>query len=164
MFSRYLAVAVLSTIVVFGARYYPRPLECSAQALFEPQEPAAMSPAERDRHEHLVDVGSRRGSFAELTESLTGQLTSGTIGLREATERLFYYCVQNYPEHLEHVALAETGQNIKTMLAANLLRSFRSAREHGCGVTPNDELLARLDRELRELPYEAEAAGRIVQH
>jgi hypothetical protein len=121
-----------------------------------------MSESERERHAELADLQSRRDRFVAIADMLDKELHRGAISLCEATERLFFYCVQNYPEHLDNVALAEMGRNIKTRLARNLLRAFEG--DQGPGITAAvDEAAVRLEREMRELRFEEESAGRIEE-
>lgn len=162
MFRRYLAVTAGSMALIVGVQFYPQGEKRRQRAVFPEEQPSTMTATERERYEQLVDMRARRDGYAKIADLLTRELARGAIDLREATERLFYYCVQNYPEHLEYVLLAETGQNIKTRLARNLLRAFHSAQEDGDGFGI-DEIVVRLDRELCDLPYEEEKAGRLQQ-
>jgi hypothetical protein len=166
MFSRFLAASALSIVAIAGVRYY---CDASAaprqqQAIFPEDQPTSMTGPERARCEQLLDSSQRRGAYAQLAEHLAHALEAGTMGLGDATERLFYFCLQNYPEHLEHVAFAEQGEHIKTKLARNLVRAFPTPQAGGAANAAQAEVAVRLDRELHELPYEADSSGRVEPH
>jgi len=166
MLSRFMAVSALSIVAIAGARYYhaaSAPPERPQTALPEDQ-PAPMEGTERERHEQLSDLALRRGAYARLADQLGHELEGGTMALGDATERLFYFCLQNYPEHLQFVACIEPGEHIKTKLARNLTRPFSMPRAEGDAGSPTTEIAARLDRELRALPYEAESSGGLERH
>jgi hypothetical protein len=160
MLCRYLAVTTVLLVVVVGARFNPHAADRRERPIFMAEQPSTMTGTDRERYEQLVDLRARRDEYSKIDDLLTKELARGAINLREATERMFYYCIQNYPEHLEYVSVAETGQNIKTRLARNFLGGFQTAQNDGAksGI---DEIVVRLDRELRELPYEEESADRL---
>jgi hypothetical protein len=97
----------------------------------------------------------RRGVFIQFADRVGGELMRGEVGLATATERLFYFCLQNYPEYMENIWTVEPGRNIKTKIANNLVRTLVKAEEPPNPSAERAALLGRLDRELRELPYEA---------
>jgi hypothetical protein len=163
MFRRYLAVTAVSMVVVVGARLSTGLVERREPAIVVEEQLSTMSEADRERCERLADLQTRRDGYAQIAELLTKELARGAINLREATDRLFYYSIQNYPEHLGNVAVAEPRQNIKTCLARHLLRQFLWAREDGLGGPDVEAVVARLNREFRELPYEEERIGRLQQ-
>jgi hypothetical protein len=109
--------------------------------------------ADSDSDRELDDQLQRRHRFADFTQRLTIALADGTISLREATERLFYFCLEAHPRYLDNVWEIESGQHVKTKIAQNLVRWARSADNS----TKQDAMLARLEHELRELPYDDEA-------
>jgi hypothetical protein len=161
MFSRYLAATALSIAVIAGVRSYLSAIDPPrhTQAIPEAEMPANMGQAERERFEDLRDVARRRGEYAKFAEALTLELERGTIGLREATERIFYFCIQNYPEHLDHAGFAEEGLNIKTKIARNLVRTPGPISAIPAAAARTEDVTARLERELRELPYEEESGA-----
>jgi hypothetical protein len=162
MFSRCLAMTTLSIVAIGGVRYFPGSIEMPKQARMSLQQPSPMG-GDQERYAQLADLHSRRDVYATVAALLENGLVRGTIDLGEATDRLFYFCVQNYPEHLEFVLMVETGQNIKTRLARNLMGTCQLALEDGRGGSCVDEIIARLNRELRDLTYEDEESGRLEQ-
>jgi hypothetical protein len=163
MFRRYLAVTSVSMVVVAGVRFSPHMIERRERAIGAKEQPSTTIEADHERYERLADLQTRRDGYARIAELLTKELARGAIDLREATDRLFYYSIQNYPEHLENVSLAEQGQNVKTCLARHLVRELLWAREDGWGGPDVDAVVVRLNREFQELPYEDERAGRLAQ-
>src|SRR6202035_3491559 len=105
MLSRFIAVSTLSMVAIAGVRYYGNASASpqGQQAVFPADPPAAMDECERERYEQLQDRARRRGVYAQLAAKLTHELEAGTMLLSDATERTFYFCLQNYPEHLEFV-------------------------------------------------------------
>jgi hypothetical protein len=157
MFSRYLAVTALS---IAGIRSYRNAVEPPRRpwVMLEAELPSTMDPANLERYEELRDLARRREAYAKFADQLTLELGNGTIRLREATDALFYFCIQNYPEQLEHARFAGQGLNIKTHIARNLAETSGPASASGPGDAGNEDVAARLERELSELPYEAESS------
>jgi hypothetical protein len=162
MFSRYLAVTALSIAAIAGVRSYRNAAEPPRRswAMLEAELPSTMDPANLERYRELQDLARRREAYATFAEQLTLELANGTIKLREATDALFYFCIQNYPEQLEHARFAEDDLtlNIKIKIARNLVRSTWPPSVSGPGDAQIEEAAARLERELCELPYETECS------
>jgi hypothetical protein len=76
----------------------------------------------------LNDQSARRARFAQFADQLTSKMADGQISMREATERVFYYCLQQYPEHLENVLTVAPGKDVKIALADNLVASLEAYR------------------------------------
>lgn len=154
MFSRCLAVTALSIAAIAGVRSYRNAVDPPGRpwAVIEADLASPMDPADRERYEELCDTARRRGAYAKFAEQLTLELGNGTIKLREATDALFYFCVQNYPEQLEHARFAGHSLSIKTKIARNLVETSDPA-------STSPPVAARLERELRELPYEEECSA-----
>jgi hypothetical protein len=161
MFSRCLAVGSLSLALVGGAQFYPdRWADRSESLTVRGEDVAAQSGYDGERRQALIDLRCRRDAFAQFLARLGGELTRGETRLGEATERLFYYCLQNYPEHLENVSHAEQGRHIKTRLARSILRGL-GAVQFQPDVPPNHgEVLARLEQEVSEVTYDKDPDGR----
>jgi hypothetical protein len=157
MFSRYLAVTAVSIAAIAGFRSYRNAVEQPPRprAALEAELPETMEPADRERYEELRDRSRRRDEYAKFAEQLTLELEHGTIKLREATDALFYFCIQNYPEQLEHARFAEEGLHIKTKIARSFMRSSWTDPPSGAGI---EDVVARLHGELGELRYEEESS------
>jgi hypothetical protein len=164
MVARYLSVVALSFGVIGSVRFIAT---TSAPPRSSISSPAALSSStnefDQERGAALVDQKFRRERYVTLVDRLEKGLLQGTICLREATERLFYYCVENYPEIIDFMVLAETGKNIKTRIARSFLRGFHIAQAERYGGSAMDDIVERLERELGDLPYEQEQAGRLEQ-
>jgi hypothetical protein len=162
MVARYLAVVTFSLGVVGGVQFIastgalPRSCRSSPAVLSSPT-----SEFDQERGAELADWKARRARYVVFADILEKRLLGGTIRLFEATERLFFFCVENYPEHLDFLTLIETGRNIKTRIANNLVRGFRCAQAERFGGSAMDGIVERLERELGELPYEEQLAGRL---
>jgi hypothetical protein len=154
MLSRFIAVTAFSVATVLGVHLYrtwsaPAPTGRDITAVGE--DLSVMDEVNRERAQQLHDTWRRWLAFNQLTVKLTAELARGETGLHDATNRLFYYCLQNYPEHLECVMYAERGRSIKMSIAHNLVRPFRAPRVpeyEGPGMA---EAAARLEQELLEL-------------
>jgi hypothetical protein len=161
MFSRFLAVSALSLALVGGAQYCrSRPAGAAGKAMISEEELFAQSDYDHERRQELCELRSRRYAFVHFLNRLSAELGRGEVALAEATERIFYFCLQNYPEHLENVNHAEEGRNIKTKIARSLLRGFDIA-DKTTGTANDKATLARLEQEIRALTYEEESAGLI---
>jgi hypothetical protein len=109
--------------------------------------------------EDITDQARQCRPFAQFSKRLTEALLNGSISLREATEQLFCYSLQGYPMFLEYIWGAGEGRHVKTKVAHRLMRWVRESEDApGCG-----EVLARLEQELRDLPYEEEASRAVTQ-
>jgi hypothetical protein len=87
----------------------------------------------------LTHQQARRDSFAEFANNLTCAMAHGQTSLHEATDRVFYYCLQQYPEHLENVLAAAPGKDVKIALADNLVagleaHQIQSVRSSAIGI------------------------------
>jgi hypothetical protein len=160
------AVAGVVVALTTAAPFYP----VSGPASDDPSpgsgvgtEPASAEQLHEDQCA-IEDFSSRRGAYVRFAERLLEQLTRGETSLRDATERLFYYCLEQYPEYLEFTDLAATDCNIKTKLARNLISSIRAQK----GLTERDptfdEAVTRLEHELAALPFEDEAVRKQARH
>jgi hypothetical protein len=160
MLCRLMTVTALSTALIAGSQFY-RSDDGSqvqpAKAMLATNTPINLED-ELARSAEMDQFGARRHAFAAVTARISGELGRGDTSLAAATERLFYYCLQNYPEYFENIWPVEPGAHIKTKIAQNLVRAFRS-EEPACEPSAGRDAAigARLERELHELPYEASA-------
>src|SRR5437763_6579246 len=158
MFNRCLITTVASLAILAAVQQYRvRTAQASPAPAPVPIESAAGGPeARRRRSCELDEQAQRRAGFAAYQERLLTALRDNQATLRDTTERVFYYCVQHYPEHLENVGHAEPAQHIKMKLAQNLVRALQVP----CGAPPETPewcsraALGRLQQELQALPYE----------
>ncbi len=120
-------------------------------------DPSTASPEQCRCWQELDDQAERRKHFVQFEQALCQQFERQEISLGEWVDRLFYYSLNHYPEHLEHVAMAERGATIKVKLAENLLRGFRvsEAVTNGQAYAP---IIARVEGELLVLA-DLEAGG-----
>jgi hypothetical protein len=99
----------------------------------------------------MEDQQQRRDEFMRFEGRLIDALEHAEIALRDAVERSFYYCLQNYPEHLLNVNNATGGAHIKAKLALNILRALEARTELRGG---DPAVVARVECELAALPYD----------
>ncbi len=95
-------------------------------------------------------VARAHRQFNALFERLAADLGRGNGTLAEAADRLFYYCLVGYPQHLNNIARAESQKDVKAVLAESLVRELRHRRAEAPGSCA-DDVLARLGDELRRL-------------
>jgi hypothetical protein len=151
---RYFVLALGSMILAVAGSLYCQlgpPVVVSAAPGGDTDHSTSLSDPERVQG--IDDQIARRGPFRQFSDRLYQALARKEISLHEATEKLFYYALCCYPEYLENVWSAEPGSDMKMKLARNFVRGFRMApgTVHG---EPASAIAARLERELRELPYE----------
>jgi hypothetical protein len=160
MLSRYLVAGTVSIVVLAGVQYYqntdaPAPNMVQVRVDQVPGAPEEQSRTWREFDERA----QRRDGFARYDAHLLQELMLKRTTLRDATERIFYYCLQHYPEHLENVHHAEQAQHIKMKLARNLLRGLQVRQETQGG---DPAVVASLECELRVLPYEPDGAAELT--
>ncbi len=114
--------------------------------------------------QRLEERRVRRNAFMALTERLLDDLANGRCTLAAATDRQFYYCLEQYPEHLVFVLHVERAKHLKTRVAMNLVRNFEP-EDDGCpGGARRAAAFTRMECELAELPYEQDEAARRLVH
>jgi hypothetical protein len=160
MLCRLMTVTALSTALI-AASQFDRGADGSqvqpAKARIAMLTPTTLE-GELARSAEMDEAGARRHVFAAFVARINDELGRGDTSLAAATERLFYYCLQNYPEYFENIWSVEAGAHIKTKIAQNLVRAFQpeepAQEPRNCREAA---IVVRLERELHELPYEAAA-------
>jgi hypothetical protein len=158
MLSRGFAMAFLPVVLITASQTpgCPRePARCadSPAPVNESWEPAADQP---DREIWLDDLRQRRNTFSQLADRVTDELMLGEIDLRAAVDRILYFCLQNYPEHLHHVTDVEPGADIRIKLAHSLVRAVRCRLEERHPELDPRPVLARIKRELHDIDAQPE--------
>jgi hypothetical protein len=162
--SRFLSVACCSIVLAAGTTFYCR---------FGPPTLFASAGTHADTRDGMWDSAqvasldeqlARRAPFREFADRLYRDLARKQISLRDATEQLFYYSLSCYPEYLQNVWIAEPGSNMKMKVARNFVRGFHMAVAPAEWGEPASAIAARLERELRELPYEKSERGIKIAH
>jgi hypothetical protein len=92
---------------------------------------AAMNPRERERRAVLDDLAVRQAAFSRFAERVLAALRAGDIDLEDATDRVYFYALHNYPELLASLADARPSLNVKAAIARNLMDMLEARR------TPN---------------------------
>jgi len=149
MFCRYLSLAIFPVAVVLGGQLYTgvRNVGCGTIA----ERDLVSEESNRETSLWLEDLRSRRNAFAKFATEISDDLASGDVKLIAAVDRMFYYCLQNYPEHLESVSFIAPGRDIKAKLGHNLVWGVRTILGEQPERPQDAELIARLERELHEL-------------
>ena len=153
MLSRYVMLAAFPVALVIGGRFCYRTFDHAAARSDAPacdQRPASEQSLE-EISQALNDLRARRDAFAQLVSRLADELASNKIGLAGARDSVFYFCLQNYPEHLENLAMAEAGADIKLIVARHLVDAVRARVDPPTANAQASERMARVERELREL-------------
>jgi hypothetical protein len=159
MFSRCLTAGIASIGLLVGVEWYRgRDAVPEAGSGFtrvnvdqQPDIPEEL----RQRWQTLDEQAQRRNAFRLFEARLMAALLHKETSLRDATERMFYYCLEHYPEHLENVSNAERGPHIKTKVAQNIVRylEMRHATTEG-----EPDVVGYYSCELSALPYEEHTA------
>ena len=156
MFRRYVMPTILSLAVIAGVLCYrgwtapPQPRGVLVRELVGATEEMRRAWTE------MEDQQQRRDAFVRFEGRLIGALERDEIALRDAVERSFYYCLQNYPEHLLNVNNAAGGVHIKAKLALNILRALEVRVELSGG---DPAVVAQFHCELAALPYDQQDAA-----
>ena len=107
------------------------------------------------------ELRNRRDRFDLVMQRVTDDLGQRRTGLAEATDYVFFYCVQFYPEYLDHLWLVEPGASTRLKLAHNLISYFRAELE----VSRTAErarllrLIGDLEQQLERFASELESGG-----
>ena len=149
MICRYLALAIFPVAFVVGGRFYLGAPDVAGCTVAERD--LVSEESNRETARWLEDLRSRRNAFAKFATEISDDLASGDVKLIAAVDRMFYYCLQNYPEHLESVAFIASGRDIKAKLGHNLVWGVRTILGERAARPQEVELMARLERELNEL-------------
>jgi hypothetical protein len=151
MLSRCVATSLLCVGTIAGVQWYRCP--ASAQPvrgwIKATVDPRTAPEAQAREWLYLEDKAQRRERFMHFEEAMLAQLARQEVDLRDTVDRLFYYSLNQYPEHLDNIATVEPGRDIKTKLGQNLLRAIRIAHTYGEGDFSS--VIVRLDSELHEL-------------
>jgi hypothetical protein len=154
MVSRLAFTCILSITVVAGMHWYRSRDNQETDPAFVQIDVNLMSDAPeamRQQWSDLVERGRRRDAFSRFDARLQAALLRRETSLRDATEKMYYYCLQHYPEHLDNIFHAERGSHIKMKIAQNILRSLTVRQEvMGC----DQSIVAYFECELSTLPYE----------
>ncbi len=157
---RCLTAAACSMAMLAGVTWY-RESDCLpafARVRLDPQ--GGVPEAEQRTWNLLEDHARRRTAFLQFETRLIAGLRRKETNLRAVTERLFYYCLQHFPEHLENVCNAERGGHIKTKLAQNILRSVESEQEASGG---DPAIVGYFEGELQAIGCEEHAAATLIR-
>jgi hypothetical protein len=104
------------------------------------------------RGREVDDLRNRRDRFELALQRVTDELGQRRTNLAEATDYLFFFCVQSYPEYLDHLWIMTPGASTRLKLAHNLIACFRadleisSAAERAQLLRLIGELEQQLDR------------------
>src|SRR5579871_2036258 len=99
MMVRCLAVSVLSIALAAGARFYRDSGPSPSAVIHTLDDPSAVPPGPlRDQLQELHERQARRNTFARFLRQVTAELAAGTADLRTATDRMFFFCLERYPE------------------------------------------------------------------
>ncbi len=149
-----LATVVQIGLVLVGTARRPGPPSAAPVAVAETSEvPEASEDVTEPTNWDAADieaVSRAHRQFNALFERLAEDLGRGEGTLSEAADRLFYYCLVGYPQHLNNIARAESQKDAKVVLAEGLLRELRHRRAEAPGSCAYD-VLARLGEEMRRL-------------
>jgi hypothetical protein len=130
-------------------------------------QPVAVAESEaEDDFEYEVDSASKeaevqqriqhRKEFAAYTDGVVEQLAGGRLGLRQARDRILYYCLTHYPDYLHHIQIIEKGNTLKNKLASCLMRFVKDYQTFSEKAPVADETLSSLESEFNELLAEDE--------
>src|SRR5437868_3544556 len=81
------------------------------------------------RGQTMDELRKRRDRFDLAMQRVIEDLEQRRSSLAEASDYLFFYCVQFYPEYLEHLWVLEPGAATRVKIAHNLLAYFRADRD-----------------------------------
>lgn len=162
MLRRCLTAGIASIVLIVGVEWY-RGRAAPAPAVVEARvdQQAGVPEETRRAWRELEDQSQRRNRFRQFESRLMQALVQREISLRDATERLFYYCLEHYPEHLENVNHAEPGHHIKMKLAQNMVRSLEVRQETAGG---DSATVAYFQCEMGALPYSQDASTAPAPH
>ena len=142
-------LALVLTLTATGA-WWPRTPRESKESI--PWNRRPLDPVQvEEETERLQDQRQMRERFVGFSEELIAALIARRMGLIEARERLLFYCLGQYPQHLERVGMFEEGASLREKLARNLLRELqvmeRIRRHRGVDFR---SLTYQYEQELRE--------------